>query len=38
VKVRVSGTSPARAGETVTVSVPDERLCVFVGGKRLSSG
>lgn len=37
VKVRVSGTSPARTGATVAVSVPGDRLCVFVNGKRLPS-
>lgn len=37
VKVRVSGTSPVRTGATVAVSVPGDRLCVFVNGKRLPS-
>ena len=37
VKVRVSGTSPVRMGATVAVSVPGDRLCVFVNGKILPS-
>jgi glycerol transport system ATP-binding protein len=38
VKVRVGGTSPARAGGRVTVSVPGDRLCLFLDGKRLPTG
>lgn len=35
VKVRVSGTSPARTGDTVSLSVPPERRCLFVEGRHL---
>lgn len=35
VKVRVSGTSPARVGAAISVDIPDDRLCVFVDGRRV---
>ncbi|MCA3449958.1 MAG: ABC transporter ATP-binding protein [Rhodobacter sp.] len=38
VKVRVSGTSPARMGEAVSISVPTDRLCVFLDGRNLHLG
>lgn len=38
VKVRVSGTSPARIGEAVSIAVPTNRLCVFLDGRHLHLG
>jgi glycerol transport system ATP-binding protein len=38
VKVRVSGTSPTRIGEAVSIFVPTDRLCVFLDSRRLHLG